>query len=117
MNKVLMIYSHRMAPGRAKQYLKFSQDAFSLVNKYVESKVIEELKILKTLTGNEEFKMLAQFKSVEDAFKYRKEFDQSGLSLKYQDVQLNTKFEFYEVLNDSDIDQVFQVLTEISGVS
>lgn len=113
MKSVYMLYSHRMAPGRSKEYLEYSAEAFPLVEKYLESGLIKEMKVLRKLTGNESFAMIARFDNMTDASIYMDDFNQSGLSLKYQDVQLDTKVELYEILEDDDIQNIFQVLQSL----
>lgn len=110
MKSIYMLFSHRMAPGRSKEYLEYSSEAFPMVKKHLESGIIKEMKVLRKLTGNESFAMIARFNNMSDVSIYMDDFNQSGLSLKYQDVQLNTKIELYEILEDDDIENIFQTL-------
>ncbi|MCH4886878.1 hypothetical protein EZV73_04825 [Acidaminobacter sp. JC074] len=110
MNSVYMIYSHRMAPGRSNEYLEYSAEAFPLVEKHMKSGLIKEMKVLRKLTGSESFAMIARFNSMADATVYMDDFNKSGLSLKYQDVQLDTKIELYEILEDDDVQSIFDIL-------
>ena len=106
MKSVYMMYSNRIAPGRVADYLKASEEAFLVLNKHVESGLIKDMKILRTLTGDESFAMLAKFDSMADAAIYMDDFNRSGLSLKYQDVQLNTNIQLFEILEDEDVEGI-----------
>lgn len=113
MKGVYMMYSHRMAPGRSKEYLEYSEEAFQLVNGYIDSGLIKEMKVLRKLTGKEGFTMIARFDSMADASVYMDAFNKSGVSLKYQDVQLDTSIDLFEILEEDDVEMIFNILKSL----
>lgn len=113
MKGVYMLYSHRMAPARVAKYLEYSKEAFPLVEKHMKSGIIKDMKVLRSLAGSERFAMIARFDNMADASIYMDDFNRSGISLKYQDAQLDTKIELFEILEDEDVAGIFEILNSI----